>query len=421
MKLSDIRIGVPLLQLKTRISHSNPRRAMAFERVILDMARHFSRDPSLGGITLQRIFTDILCVPDPDPLVLPTLYELMDLGVISPRTITSLDALTMHDIEITGLGREMMDNGMMIPSKLAQEDRTFHFDPIGGRLLSEEESRSYIKTKPGISIDSSEFEGVFPEVLIRTSLEQSPAADDYGKIEKIELESARPLWKEYIFSVELDSGSIKIVLKGNDSLNRYLASIDADKFYSTFIDPVFDYGKLSADQLEKADGNDAENLRPVSYVLSNWPENAPFVLPGPAYDSACIPEQAPPRQAIIIHDESCSEDISMEWNRNLSGCKIFVKAPHPAKDSFLLTNSSNTVCRHIRVHYNNVPRSLIVASCTPSGEENRILNDVLSGIPEKIRSLPNFREQLFLWRKFLDKIGWEDPSAAENGPGQRRA
>ena len=35
------------------------------------------------------------------------------------------------------------------------------------------------------------------------------------------------------------------------------------------------------------------------------------------------------------------------------------------------------------------------------GEENRILNDVLSGIPEKIRSLPNFREQLFLWRKFL--------------------
>ena len=109
MKLSDIRIGVPLLRLETRIFHATPRKPTAFERIVLGMTERFAQNASFNNIPVERLFIDVLCVSDPGPLVTPTLSELMALDVIRCMgDIEALDTLILRDIEITERGQKMI-------------------------------------------------------------------------------------------------------------------------------------------------------------------------------------------------------------------------------------------------------------------------------------------------------------------------
>lgn len=242
MKLSDFRIGVPLLRLETRIVHATPRKPTAFERVILGMTEQFGHNTSFNNIPIERLFIDVLCVSDPGPLVTPTLSELMALDVIRcVGDIDALDTLILRDIEITERGQRMISEDML-PAKLMQNDELFYFDPIQQKILTESESKAYRSVKPKLSIDSSVFESVFPEEQIRRNVASSGYRwfSSASQIERVESLSVQILWKDTPCSVEVRSDTLKISSK-NESLNNYLESIESDESYTRFIAPTFDY------------------------------------------------------------------------------------------------------------------------------------------------------------------------------------
>ena len=406
MKLSDIRIGVPMLRLETRIVHATPRKPTAFERVILGMTEQFGQNTSFSNIPIERLFIDVLCVSDPGPLVTPTLSELLALDVIRcAGNIDALDTLILRDIEITERGQRMIAEDML-PAKLMQNDELVYFDPIQQKILTESESKVYRPVKPKLSIDSSVFESVFPEDLIRRNVANSGYRwfSSASQIERVESLSVQILWKDTPCSVEVHSSNLKIASK-NESLNEYLASIESDDSYTRFIAPIFDYHNQLVDGVPELDYDDVENkdadIRSISQTLDDWPNEACFVIPGLNYDTDAIPEQAPAHQAIVLYgDTHSAEKISIEWNSDRSGCKILINGPHPVPEAVRATDREILVARRINANYGNGPRNLVVACRIPDlmGEDRLI--GAVTKLSDWVESLEDRSDQTvrILWQ-----------------------
>lgn len=405
MKLSDIRIGVPLLCLETRIVHATPRKPTAFERVILGMTERCGKSTSFNNIPIERLFIDVLCVSDPGPLVTPTLSELMALDVIRcVGDIDALDSLILRDIEITERGQRMIAEDML-PAKLMQNDELFYFDPIQQRLLSESEAKAYRPVKPKLSIDSSVFESVFPEELIRSNVASSGYRwfSSSSQIERVESLSVQILWKDTPCSVEIRSDTLRIASK-NDSLNDYLASIESDETYKRFIASTFDYHSQLVEGVPELDYDDVENngadIQSVSQALADWPNEACFVIPG-LNGADAIPAQAPAHQAIVLYSEShAAEKIAIEWNNGRSGCKILINAPHPIPEAVRVTDREILVARRINANYGNEPRNLIAACRIPDLTGGDRLVDAVSHLSDLVETLENRSDKTvrILWQ-----------------------
>lgn len=406
MKLSDIRIGVPLLRLETRIFHATPRKPTAFERVILGMSERFGQNASFNNIPVERLFVDVLCVSDPGPLVTPTLSELVALDVIRCMSdIEALDTLILRDIEITERGQRMIAEDML-PAKSMQNDEIFYFDPIHQRLLSESKSKAYRPVPPKLSIDSSVFDGIFPEEMIRSNIHSAGYRwfSSASHIERIESLSVQIFWKDTPCAIELFSDNLKINSK-DKHLNDYLASIESNDSYARFIAPIFDHHNLSHEDLQIFDseglGQTGIDIQTIPQVLGEWPSGARLVIPGLDYDAEAIPAQAPAHQAIVLyHENHSSGQLSVEWNNDRSGCKLWVKATHPIPLCLRATDRDHLLRRRINASYGNEQRNVIVACRIPARLEDDWLSDALSNLSELVKSLDNRSDQnvLLFWQ-----------------------
>lgn len=405
MKLSDIRIGVPLLRLETRIFHATPRKPTAFERIVLGMTERFAQNASFNIIPVERLFIDVLCVSAPGPLVTPTLSELMALDVIRCMgDIEALDTLILRDIEITERGQKMIAEDML-PAKSMQNDEVFYYDPIRQKLLSESESKAYRPVKPKLSVDSSVFEGVFPEELIRSNIISTGYRwfSSASHIERVESLSVETRWKDIPCSIEVDSGVLKVA-SNNQSVNDYLASIESDESYARFIEPTFEYHSLPVEDLQELNSDDlgqtGTDIQTISQALAAWPSDARFVIPGPNYDRELIPAQAPAHQAIVLYEESHPTGISIEWNSERTGCKILINTLHPLPHSLRVTDRDKLICRSINAKYGNEPRNVIVACRIPTRQSDDVLSEAISNLSELVKSTDKISDQnaLIFWQ-----------------------
>lgn len=405
MKLSDIRIGVPLLRLETKIFHATPRKPTAFERIVLGMTERFAQNASFNNIPVERLFIDVLCVSDPGPLVTPTLSELMALDVIRCMgDIEALDTLILRDIEITERGQKMIAEDML-PARSMQNDEVFYYDPIRQKLLSESESKTYRPVKPKLSVDSSVFEGVFPEELIRSNIISTGYRwfSSASHIERVESLSVETLWKDIPCSIEVDSGVLRVV-SNNQSVNDYLASIESDESYARFIEPTFDYHSLPVEDLQELNnadlGQTGTDIQTISQALAAWPSDARFVIPGSNYDRELITAQAPAHQAIVLYEESHPTGISIQWNSERSGCKILINTLHPMPHSLRVTDRDNLICRSINAKYGNKPRNVIVACRIPTRQSDDVLSEAISNLSELVKTSDNISDQnaLIFWQ-----------------------
>ncbi len=384
MKLTDIRIGAPLLRIKTRIFHATPRKPTAFERVILSMSEKFGNDVSFNKIPLERLFVDILCVVDPGPLVTPTLSELAALDVIRCiGDIEALDTLVLSDIEITERGKRMISEDML-PAKSMQNDETYYYDPIRQQLLSESESKAYrLDDPPKLSIDASVFEDIFPEEQIRGHIHRAGYRwfSAASHIERLEPQSVQILWKDTPCAIEVNSGVLTITSE-DENLSSYLSALESEDSYNRFIFPVFESHNLHPEampilDIENLDHSAIETF-PVSQVLSKWPDRVRFVIPGLDHVDNVIPEQAPPHQAIIVyHEDAAAENLFFEWNQERNGCKLKIKGEHPFPDSLQVTDQENLRCHRIQVKHGNETRQLLVVCHIPVSREDEFLKEPL--------------------------------------------
>lgn len=355
MKLSDTHIGTPLLRLQIRVHHATPRKPTAFERVVLTMADRFASDPNFNAIPLERVFVDILCVPDPAPLVSPTLAELIALGVIHcVADIDRLDMLMLRDIDVTERGKHMMGDDML-PAKSMQNEETFYYDPIRQSLIGESESNSYRKVMPKIAVEASVFDGVFPDRMIRDAIGDGNYRwfSSSSHIEHIESVDATFLWKDTRCSVELINNQLRIE-SANEDLRHYIANQSPDAVVEQIILREFACSWIDLDRVPLLDSNTPpENIvGAIPRVLAKWPSDAKFVAMRGEDTSSVCPQEPMAGQAIFIFMGGAdTSQLDVTWNEGQTGCVIRAPTEMPIPDALRVTDSSCLTCRSVDAPY----------------------------------------------------------------------
>lgn len=400
MKLADIRIGAPLLRLETLVHHATPRKPTAFERVILALVIKFAADQNFNSISLERLFSDVLCVANPAPLLSPTLGELAALDVIRCLAdIEAIDVLTLGDIEITERGKRMIVDDML-PAKSMQNEEVFYYDPIRQRLLSESESHAYRPVPPKLVLDESVFEGVFPDELIREEIKSNRYRwfSSSSRVEHVELVSTRILWKDTPCTIELQTDLLSI-LSDDVALRDYLCTLDHDSVVERFIRPVFAYDSVDLEQIPDLDDREDSRLRvrPVAQSLSQWPDDARFVAMSAESQDAWIPESPNPGQAILLFDQSSDTDCEVSWNDDKTGCWVRFPSRLPVAGSVRVTNKTVLECRRVEAAFGNRRCSILVSIERPINSDiDSIASSLSSAISRAWSSLsPEDRSAIF--------------------------
>jgi rRNA-processing protein FCF1 len=356
--LTQIRVGFPILQLKTRVYHATPRSPTAFERALLGICDRFGKDATCNNIPIERIFVDIMGVADPSPVLSPTIQELVSMDVLRCQgDAESLDILILRDLEITERGRQMLAEDML-PAKSQENDEVFLYDSVRKRLLSTSEAKSFRAQSPALALDASVFEEVFPEQEIRTQI----LAGEYSwwnsssRIERIERQSVSMLWRETAATVTVEESVLRFSFKDTEQTN-YVASLTVEDVQRRILAPTFNVDRalderVAAFPLSELDGAGSADARwmPLSSALRDFPGNARLWLLDVAAAYVARPKEANSHQVIICFDPSRDTDaIQVTWNEARDGCLVDVKEAFPLDDVLIASNEGVVRGRRVRV------------------------------------------------------------------------
>jgi hypothetical protein len=139
MFFANFLISFPVYQLTCRTVYAALRKPTVFEESILMLVNNYSDHPQSKTLTLASVFREILNVPESAKLVLPSLQQLIDAGLINSREpVQSLDTVQLEALQLTRIGKEILSKKAFPGQQLTRENRLY-YDPIRDLILSEDE------------------------------------------------------------------------------------------------------------------------------------------------------------------------------------------------------------------------------------------------------------------------------------------
>ena len=139
MKVATITISFPVLQIRSRAVYAALRKPTVFELGILEAINDYAADPVYGEYSLLKVFGEMLGVPETDRLLLPSLRQLAELGLVKTGTnLDELEKVALRTLALTTQGREILAR-KVFPGVQMTRDFSHSYDPVRDRLLLGEE------------------------------------------------------------------------------------------------------------------------------------------------------------------------------------------------------------------------------------------------------------------------------------------
>ena len=343
MKIAPIQLTTPIFRYKTVVHHFTPRKPTVFERRLLHVHDRLATHETYNGISLERIFSDILGVGEPDALIQPALEQLVMLEVLRCQTdFSTLRTLSLRDLERTPRGDQMLQEDML-PAVSVDNVVTHLYDPIGQVLIGNGKERSLRNEPSSLAVSHEPFQKAYPASLIGQAIPQ--AGYDWwhpnSRIANLRRGKTEVLWREAKGAIDLsDQGRLSFVFP-DEALTAYVNGLDDITLFEQFVRPVLVPG--AEPQWQKLLGSqDSRELCPLVRALFPVSELAervdwkggvrlvrelPNVLPAP--------KEAPGRTAIVIfHDSETPEEDGVHWNPDRDGALIRLAEPFPIPDGF---------------------------------------------------------------------------------------
>ncbi|MEA5029349.1 MAG: PIN domain-containing protein [Sphaerochaeta associata] len=347
MEITSFDLGIPLFKLEVLVRYQTPRKPTAFEWGVLQVVSRFSQHPQYKDITLERVVIDYLRVPDPGPLLIPTLLELWQLDCLRcDKSLQDLSTLRLQDISLTNRGATMLERDV-IPGKQQQTVVIYLFDPIHNTVISAQKHKSLSKEPPKSSLESALFQDIFPEVMIRSQIKENPPEWYSGstEIESLTLQNTTVLWDRKRCSVQMKAN--RVWLDSNDDrLSMYLKKAETEEMFTRLVKPFFDTTLVDKALIPMGDieltlGKDGASLISSDESIGAWPMNAAYCIVGKNFPVESIPMQAPKHQAIIFQEAEKTEKTLLSHaylNQNGDGCKIISAEIEAFSPYFMITD-----------------------------------------------------------------------------------
>lgn len=175
MKLTTLRVGVPIFWLQAAVEHSVVRKPTVFERMIMRLSRRAAENSAVGSATLRIAFEDHLGAKGVPGLLESSANELLRLGIVqradSSANVSILDQ-PIRTITLSPTGQEFY-NRNTLPSHPTRDAVEFYYLPWSNSLASERPSR-LADSPPDLAFDVHALAPRDPSSLVRATLKEQP-------------------------------------------------------------------------------------------------------------------------------------------------------------------------------------------------------------------------------------------------------
>lgn len=256
MKLSTLHISFPILKITSMVSQAVSRKPTLFEKAILELIARFGDDEGYRDYSLEKVFSEILKVPEVDNFVQPTVDQLINFSIIDCKgNHASLADVRLKDLSLTPNGKRLLESGAM-PVFKEKNHVEHHYDPIQDRLLSADEEKKLSAKAKGQPLEM-DTEGLYPDYLIREALAASSKGDGLQTdAHNIMPANTTILWKTVEGEVRLSEEGELSLHFADPFYDDYFSQFNSEWLYKNYLAELFE---------DDLTGNATKEIRPGAF------------------------------------------------------------------------------------------------------------------------------------------------------------
>jgi len=380
---TTFKLGVPVLRHHVHVLYATPRTPTPFETAVLDIVHRFGTAPEYRDWALETVFEDLLCVPDPRPLLSATLLELKALGIISSALpFDDSENLAIGALALTERGKKMASEKRLLGRQQEQIEQFAH-DPLSGARCDERRWAKLSTQEPALAIPSKDFSSDWPEPAFVENLHNN-RPDWYRADTQIETmwDDGEPEVAWELVNVEacLVNGAIGWRCE-HPAVMRYLTELTSTSTLRTaIIRAIFSTGNTLTEAWPSVDlPSDAVILPPSRAVAMLGQQPRLLVSQHGALAMSAGPNLTAPGSIRLRHGSDLSNLPSggwqIGWNASNDGCVVKL-APevHRAESDIASDTESWRLCR-ANLMINGAPAHVALALRT-AGSAKEVFGDV---------------------------------------------
>lgn len=377
-RFATFTLGIPVLRHRVRVLHATPRTPTPFEAVVIDIVERFSAAPHYRDWSLETMFEELLCVPDPRPLLTATLTELIGLrALVSTPPFDDSAGVAVGNLALTDRGKAMARDKKLLGRQ--QEDiEQFGYDPIGGRRCGEIAWARMAQAKPILAVEAGDFATDWPEQAFRDSLRED-RPDWYRadtQIEEVWTDGDAQIgWDSVVVEAMLDKGTI-IFRSAREEITRYLATLAVDSgLRAAIVESIFSTSSIGAAAWPVAVLTPGAAIVPVPRALAPLTQEPVVLLSnsGLAVVRALTGEVARSKARVCFSPTKSrvsSRPWAIAWNESRDGCTVILDREFPVSDCDVATASQGWRLARASLAMNGTPTEVALAIGTqaPAGD-----------------------------------------------------
>lgn len=356
MEIARFSAGLPVLLFECEASITMRGEPTVFERMVLNLCARFERNSDYNQIPVFALIRDFLGVSNPDYILTATINDLVGIDLLRCRQdLQAIREISLADLEITDRGRQVLAHGGL-PSVAQVHVQTAHYDPFRSRLLRERDVNDLSQDAPPIHLDSTVFEDIWPEEIIR---------ELFGKLQEqrtiarlavgdVRRRGIQVLWRNSQAAVHIDQGRFKIELRDR-AAESYVSSIPDESVVSQILRPALvgpgiDQKAMSHWLEAEPDDPNAEFWKPLRWLSNDLMPSARVLMLDGESDSSPGPQESRCGQLKVCYRLSDKAPlVETSWSDDGSGCLLRVNSPYPFTSTVLATQDFVARGRMVRI------------------------------------------------------------------------
>jgi rRNA-processing protein FCF1 len=413
MQIASVKVSFPILCLDSLVRHSTPRKPIIFERGLIELCATFSDNPKYNAVPLERIFREILRVPEPDTLVQPSLENLISLGVLrcSVPDPSCLEAVALRDLSLTPAGEEMYRIGVL-PARPQDQHVSHLYDPVADKLLGNGKKEFFLEEPGSLSVSGEPFLDAYPKHLIAEQIprEGHPWWNKLGKIMDCELKKSEVRYRNREGQVLLtDTGSIRFEFE-EPAHTAYVNHLESATLVNDFLKPVL-HGDDGAEWQRALEPAEVQRVLPSAaefFPVRSIPERLRFGDDGVHFvrhlPAAINVPSTPPSGGLVAFFAAPNAEPQdwIQWNEDRDGAFVYLSDPvFPSGCFYADVNGANVCASTFDLRINDVPHSIPLGYSWNKDQAVQSSHEALQYLEEKL--LDHGREDdivlLLFWQR----------------------
>lgn len=260
-------LGVPVQRFNVTVQHSTPRIPNPLETALIHIVLRLGGLPHYRERPLAQLFTEMLCIPQPELWLAPMLEELTDIRLLTcERHLDDVGAILLGDLALTERGQKMVSNGKLLgrPQRITVP---WCWDPVALEVRGAQAWEGLARQAPALALPAGAYQDVFPMEAFRADLTNA----SWYRAGETEIEAVTPAggpelrWESVIVEVALDGTRLNSTC-ARPAVRQYLQEQEDEAITNGLAGAVFGDAYADFDEWEQVVPAGDNSFVPLAHI-----------------------------------------------------------------------------------------------------------------------------------------------------------